>query len=150
MTQAFNLSQLANNVNTSGQLNAAAGLYNQLPTANGGTGRNTVTAGRILVGAGASAMTELTGGATGEVVTWNGTAWASAAGAGGAAPVLNVYTTPGTWTKPATVKGIKVTVVGGGGTGGTASVNAVPGPANRSAGAGGGGGGGTSIRIYSK
>lgn len=28
MTQAFNLSQLANNVNSSGQLNAATGLYN--------------------------------------------------------------------------------------------------------------------------
>jgi hypothetical protein len=28
MTQAYNLSQLANNVNTSGQLNATTGLYN--------------------------------------------------------------------------------------------------------------------------
>jgi hypothetical protein len=28
MTQAFNLSQLANNVNSSGQLNASTGLYN--------------------------------------------------------------------------------------------------------------------------
>jgi hypothetical protein len=45
-----------------------------------------------------------------------------------------VYTAPGTWTKPATVTTIKVTVVGGGAAGGT--------------GAGGGaGGGGTAIRY---
>lgn len=33
MTTAFNLSQLANNVNSSGQLNAATGLYNSVPSA---------------------------------------------------------------------------------------------------------------------
>ena len=33
MTQAFNLSQLANLVNSSGQLDAAAGLYNNAPGA---------------------------------------------------------------------------------------------------------------------
>ena len=62
MTQAFNLSQLANNVNTSGLLNAAAGLYNQTPVANGGTGVATVASGNILVGAGTAAMTALAGG----------------------------------------------------------------------------------------
>lgn len=38
MTQAFNLSQLANNLNTSGQLDATDGLYGAVPIANGGTG----------------------------------------------------------------------------------------------------------------
>jgi hypothetical protein len=51
----------------------------------------------------------------------------------------NVFTSPGTWSKPATVQRIKVTVVGGGGAGGP-STNA------NAAGGGGGGGGGASIR----
>ena len=142
MTQAFNLSQLANNVNTSGLLNAAAGLYNQTPVANGGTGRSSVTSGRIVVGAGTSAMTELAGTATNDVVTWNGSAWVSAASAGSSqATKMTVYTSPATWTKPATVKAVKVTVIGGGG-GGAGGKGSLPGAgASLPVGAGGGGGG---------
>lgn len=33
MTQAFNLSQLANNINSSGQIDASTGLYNAVPAA---------------------------------------------------------------------------------------------------------------------
>jgi hypothetical protein len=44
MTQAFNLSQLANNLNTSGQLDATDGLVNAVPVTNGGTGASTVAA----------------------------------------------------------------------------------------------------------
>ena len=58
---------------------------------------------------------------------------------GSSAPVLNVYATPGTWTKPATVKAIKVTVIGQGGNGGSATGGN---------GAGGGGGGGWSTKVY--
>ena len=47
MTQAFNLSQVANNANSSGQINASAGLYNAVPVANGGTGATTATAGKV-------------------------------------------------------------------------------------------------------
>jgi len=46
MTQAFNLSQLANNLNTSGQLDATDGLVNAVPVANGGTGASTEAAAR--------------------------------------------------------------------------------------------------------
>jgi hypothetical protein len=56
MTQAFNLSQLANGVNTTGQLNASTYLFNQVPVANGGTGLSTLTAGYIPYGAGTSAF----------------------------------------------------------------------------------------------
>jgi hypothetical protein len=35
MTQAFNLSQLANNLNTAGQLDATDGLSGAVPVANG-------------------------------------------------------------------------------------------------------------------
>jgi hypothetical protein len=43
MTQAYNLSQLANFVNTSGQVDASAGLDNAVPIANGGTGSTDAT-----------------------------------------------------------------------------------------------------------
>lgn len=44
MTQAYNLSQLANNLNTAGQLDATDGLVNAVPVANGGTGGSTASA----------------------------------------------------------------------------------------------------------
>ena len=47
MTQAFNLSQLANFTNSSGQLDASAGLYNATPVANGGTGATTAANAKI-------------------------------------------------------------------------------------------------------
>jgi hypothetical protein len=58
MTQAFNLSQLANGVNTSGQLNIATYVTGTLPSANlptvpvdkGGTGQTTYTNGQLLIG----------------------------------------------------------------------------------------------------
>lgn len=46
MTQAYNLSQLANNLNSSGQLDAADGLVNAVPVSNGGTGATTPEAAR--------------------------------------------------------------------------------------------------------
>jgi hypothetical protein len=56
--------------------------------------------------------------------------------AGTASYALNAYTSPATWTKPAGLSSIKVTVVGAGGNGGAVSTNTVP-----VTGAGGGGGG---------
>jgi hypothetical protein len=47
MTQAFNLSQLANKVDSSGNLNAATGLVNTVPIANGGTG--TTSAAQAII-----------------------------------------------------------------------------------------------------
>lgn len=139
MTQAFNLSQLANKVNTSGQLDASAGLVNATPVANGGTGKSTNTAGTLLLGDGTSAMTELAGAATNDVVSWSGSAWVStptaATGAGGNYVMLT-YVSPATYVKPTTVKAIKITVVGAGGNGGN-----VPTVNGYYYGPGGGGGG---------
>lgn len=50
MTQAFNLSQLANNLNSSGQLDATDGLVNAVPVANGGTGASSASAARTNLG----------------------------------------------------------------------------------------------------
>lgn len=55
--------------------------------------------------------------------------------------VLNNYTSPATWTKPAGLKAVKVTVVGAGGNGGPIVSTAPTGNAS----GGGGGGGGTAI-----
>jgi len=60
MTQAFNLSQLANNLNTAGQLDATDGLTGAVPVANGGTGLTSV-------------------GTSGNVLTSNGSSWVSSA-----------------------------------------------------------------------
>ena len=50
MTQAFNLSQLANNLDSSGRLDATDGLVNAVPMANGGTGASTNSAARTNLG----------------------------------------------------------------------------------------------------
>lgn len=46
-----------------------------LPVGNGGTGVANPTSGRLLIGAGTSAMTQLAGSSTNDVVKWNGSAW---------------------------------------------------------------------------
>ena len=58
---------------------------------------------------------------------------------------MQVFTSPGTWTKPDGLRYIKVTVVGGGGGGGGARGVAPPAPS--AIGSGGGGGGGTGIKY---
>ena len=72
-------------------------------------------------------------GASGNVLTSNGTAWTSSAPS--AIPTTQVFTSSGTFTVPAGVTKVKVTVVGGGGGGGIGTSYA------------GGGGGGTAIKT---
>jgi len=105
----------------------------------GGTGANTLTSQNVIIGNGTSAVKFVAPGTTGNVLTSNGTAWLSqAAAAGGGDYVMQVYGSPATWTKPASVKAVKVTVVGGGGGGGGG------GGTFRG---GGGGGGGVSVEY---
>jgi hypothetical protein len=51
MTQAYNLSQLANNLNTAGQLDATDGLVNAVPVANGGTGASSAAGAATILAA---------------------------------------------------------------------------------------------------
>jgi hypothetical protein len=93
--------------------------------AKGGTGLSTLTANSVVLGNGTDPVQLIAPGTTGNVLTSNGTNWTSqAAAAGGGDYIMRVFTTPGTYTKPAGLKAVKVTVIGGGGgatTGGTSS-----------------------------
>jgi hypothetical protein len=73
MTQAFNLSQFANKVNTSGQADLTTAVTGTLPVANGGTGITSA-------------------GSNGNVLTSNGTAWVSQALPAGGVTSLNGQT----------------------------------------------------------
>lgn len=137
MTQAFNLALLANNVNSSGQLNADAGLYNTVNIANGGTNLSaTPTDGQLLIGNGTgytlSTLTASTGisitNAAGSITLTNTNPNA----------VVDIQTFNAgdadlTWDKPTTGQTMcRVQVWAGGGGGGRSST----------AGTAGGGGGG--------
>jgi len=73
MTQAFNLSQFANKVNTSGQASLTTAVTGTLPVANGGTGLTSA-------------------GSNGNVLTSNGTSWVSSAPPAGGVTSLNGQT----------------------------------------------------------
>jgi hypothetical protein len=113
--------------------------------AKGGTGATTLTAENVIIGNTTGAVKFVAPGSSGNVLTSNGTAWTSAAagGGGGGDYIMVAYTSPATWTKPAGLKAVKVTVVGAGGGGGSPSA----GSGQTSTGSGGGGGGGAAIRY---
>ena len=146
MTQAFNLSQLANKVNTSGQLDATTGLSGATPIANGGTnnGSLAVTAGGVLYTDGTK-IVNVGAGTTGQALLSQGASppiWGTA-GAVGTLIGYNVYTTPGTATYSKGTNNptfVIVQVVGGGGAGGS------KGSSNATVYGGSGGSGGFSQR----
>ena len=57
-----------------------ANITGTLPVANGGTGSTTLTANNVILGNGASAVQFVAPGASGNILTSNGTTWTSAAG----------------------------------------------------------------------
>lgn len=102
-------------------------------TVNANTGQSIVGAPTSLsAGGGASFIYRLAN------TTW----YAQASSASSGIPTTTAYTSPGTYTKTAGLKAIKVTVVGGGG-----SAPGV-GPAGVTVASGGGGGGGSAILVY--
>lgn len=135
MTQAFNLSQFANKVNTSGQASLTTAVSGTLPVANGGTGATTLGANGVVLGNGTSAVTTVAPSTSGNVLQSNGTTWVSASIAQFSGTQAQVFTSSGTFTIPSGITKLKVTVVGGGGGGSGNDSNTTP---------YNGGGGGTS------
>lgn len=124
---------------TNAVLTVAAGIPSwtaTLPVASGGTGAATLAANNVLLGNGTSAVQTVAPGASGNVLTSNGTIWQSTAPAAGyIGPNAQFFTANGTFTIPTGITRLIVTVVGAGGGAG--------------AGYGGGGAGGVAIKVLS-
>ena len=96
-----------------------------LPVANGGTGLATAPVNNVLLGNGTSPIQTIAPGTAGNVLTSNGTTWASSPASLG--PRATYFTNTGsgqTFTIPAGVTSIKCTLVSGGGSGGAYNQNA--------------------------
>lgn len=72
MTQAYNLSQLANNLDTSGRLDATDGLVNAVPATNGGTGQSGYAVGDLLYASTTTSLSKLADVATGNALISGG------------------------------------------------------------------------------
>jgi hypothetical protein len=93
---------LTGTVTTTGSLTLGGTLSNvslttqvtgTLPVANGGTGAATLTANNVLLGNGTSALQAIAPGTSGNILTSNGTTWASTAPAAPAVPAgASIYT----------------------------------------------------------
>jgi len=119
MTQAFNLSQFANKVNSSGQADLTTSVTGALPVANGGTNQTTYTNGQLLIGnSTGNTLTKSTLTAGSGVTITNGAGSITIASAAGNLQT-EIYTSPATWTCPTTTNKVRVMVVGGGGGGGS-------------------------------
>jgi hypothetical protein len=119
----------ASGVTITGTLSSTSAL----PIASGGTGQVTATAafdalnpmtttGDIIYESTPSVAARLPIGTTGQVLTVAGglPSWATAAGG---QFQTELFTAPGTWTKPASATQVKVTVIGGSGGGGANAGN---------------------------
>ena len=102
-------------------ITSLTGLTTALTVAQGGTGAATLTSNNVLIGAGTSAVTFVAPGSSGNILTSNGTTWASTAASGGGSLQTEIFTAPGTWTKPASATQVRVAVIGGGGGAGSPS-----------------------------
>lgn len=113
MTQAQNVAELSSDVNSSGILQVAGG----------GTGAATLTANNVILGNGTSSVTFVAPGSSGNVLTSNGTTWASSAPVFPSGTVLLFYqaAAPTGWTQVTSQnnKALRVVSGTGGGTGGS-------------------------------
>ena len=86
-------------------ITSLTGLTTALTVAQGGTGAATHTANAVLIGEGTGAITSVSPGTTGNVLTSNGTDWTSAASAGfdsGTRMIFAQNAAPTGWTKDTT------------------------------------------------
>jgi hypothetical protein len=146
----------------------ATNVTGTLPVARGGTGQTSYVNGELLIGNttgntltkaaltqgtgitvtnGAGSITLTNAGVT-SIAAGTGISVSASTGAvtvsstvsGGGNYIMNAYVSPATWTKPAGLKSVRVTVVGAGGNGGTSA-------SASGQFAAGGGGGGSAIRY---
>jgi hypothetical protein len=93
MTQSYNLSQLANNLTSAGLLDAADGLVNAVPIANGGTNATTASAARTNLDVAQAIYSVPSGG----IIMWSGsvgsipTGWFLCNGANGTPDLRNRF-----------------------------------------------------------
>jgi len=111
--------------------------------ADGGTGASTLAANAVLLGNGTSALQTVAPSTSGNVLTSNGTTWASVAPAasGGKAADQQVFTSSGTWTKPSGFGAKAIALIQNWGGGGGGSRGAITGSLS-------GGGGGQYSELY--
>lgn len=128
--------QLLNNIVYGGSV---TNLVNPITVSDGGTGRATLTLNNVLLGNGTGAVQQVAPGTAGNVLTSDGTTWASSANSGRLLRAPQVLTSGTSYTTPASCIRIYVEMVGGGG-GGAGS--------NATAGSGGGGGSGSYAAKY--
>lgn len=93
MTQAFNLSQLANNLDSTGRLDATDGLVNAVPVANGGTGASSASAARTNLGVPSTTGTNASG-TWGIGITGNAATATTASGLSAGVALANLGFTP--------------------------------------------------------
>lgn len=122
-------------------ITSLSGLTTALSVAQGGTGNTTYTNGQLLIGnTTGNTLTKSTLTAGSNVTITNSTGSITIAAAGGMS-TMQVFTTPGTFTTPATTTRIRLTVVGGGGGGAPSGANpGFPSPSPFVGSSGGGGG----------
>ena len=139
-TISFGSTGLTPSTATSGAVSVAG----TLAVGNGGTGATTLTSNNVILGNGSSAVQFVAPGSSGNVLTSNGTTWASStpAASGSGYANANLFTSSGSFVAPVTGS-YRVKAVGGGGSGAAAS-----GSNNQPAMASGGGAGGLAIKVY--
>ena len=97
---------------TTDTTNAANIASGTLPVARGGTGAATHTLNNVMIGAGTSALTSVAPSTSGNVLTSNGSTWASTAAAGGG-KILQVVQTHDTTARSDSVSTASRTVISG-------------------------------------
>ena len=84
ITQTLTNKTISGSSNTITNVSLTTGVTGTLPVANGGTGAATLATNNVLLGNGTSALQAIAPGTSGNVLTSNGTTWASSAPGGNA------------------------------------------------------------------
>ncbi len=113
-TQTLTNKTISGASNTITNVSLTSGVTGTLPVANGGTGATSLTANNVLLGNGTSALQAVAPGASGNVLTSNGTTWQSTApSAGGDTYLVLASDTANSTTSFADVTGLTFAVTSG-------------------------------------